>query len=284
MDDSKIDYAKRLLTELREDGWNCAQYRRDPSVQQKEYEYHGIMLHGDPNIAKCVKVNRIINEKHTLSYIEDFEIKDNGVYFKPNTDQIKGTYALVMGNGAVYENQEYARVLLKQGYEVILHSLYHKDEPFKGETFPITTPIVGLLINAHGDIENNQHIIDFSLDYPKIKTLDTLRNLKNSYSTKIADKFELAILSCYTGAIKKDTIQEIIPNLNELYLSSKDSYTTIQSITTYSESYKMVEDSEKYNFGLDISPTSFFTQKDTAWEQMRDGHYDYYELEILGNN
>ncbi len=46
----------------------------------------------------------------------------------------------------------------------------------------------------------------------------------------------------------------------------------------------MVEDSSKHNLGVDISPASFFSQKDPAWASMRDGHYDYHGMELLGKS
>ncbi len=169
---SKEDQIQKLISEVSDAGWNCGIYRGDPSLQRKEYDYQGIMFHGSPINSKCAKINQLKNDKFTLDYIKDFEINNNGIYFKPNTSKIKGTYVIIMGNGAVYTNQEYARTLLKQGYEVILHSYTHKGKPFQEKAFQITTPVVGMLVSAHGGIINKQHAINFSLQHKGIETLD----------------------------------------------------------------------------------------------------------------
>lgn len=275
---------EQLKQDLQEVGYKCNTYKRY-TAKTIEREYFHVTHTGAIVESACTKINHLHNKNFIPTYIKDFKFTKQGIYFEPSASKIKGTYIIIIGNGAVYNYQEYSRTLLEQGYEVILHSFRHKGLPFE-QKFDIKTPISGLLINAHGNSEDGKHIINFSLEHNNIKTLDILKNLKTTYNSKIAKKFELGIISCNSGVMSKHDIAKIMPNLNELYLSSKENFSTKLKINNNNNNYNynMVEDAGKYVFGKDLSPTSFFTKKDPATSYMREHNWDYHEVDILGDS
>jgi hypothetical protein len=262
-----------------EKGYNCNIYNRY-TQKQIEFDYHSFMWTGCFVLASCTKINHIINPEYKLDYINEFQISENGLHFKPNYEKPKGTYIVIQGNDATYENQQYVRILLKQGYEVILHSVNHKYEPLTNK-FTISTPVVGMLIKAHGHLEKGKHFFEFNHEYQNLDTLDFLTKFKNLYGDNISTKFELALLSCHSGVIKKEQIKTIIPQLNELYTSKNDK-NIIFNEPTYDQKYNLIHKADTYNFGIDISPLSFFVFQDESLSINNDQHLYHHETGILG--